>query len=195
MVKAKKRNIIVLSFSFVLIILVLVLWQTTPSLARFQTIMDNDGTTQAAKFIIKINGNSVNPMKIDLQDTIDQSNKYSISDIVPGTNGVIPIEVDATESEVALRYEISITSSSLEFPINLKFYTDENKTIPLTLDTVFSGSFLSNETDKINNHNIYWEWEYKTDETSNENDNLWVNKDISIEFEIISIQTIEGDVS
>lgn len=195
MVKAKKRNIIVLCFSFALIILVLVLFKTTPSLARFQSIINPDGTIPTAKWIIKINDNSVDSININLEDTLDENDPYSTSYVVPGTSGVIPIEVNANGSEVPLKYELSITSSSFDFPTNLKFYTDENKTIPLILDTVFSGYFLLNDTDKKEQHNIYWEWEYKTDETSNENDNEWMDEEISLDLEIISLQMIEGDAS
>lgn len=102
----------------------------------------------------------------------------SLSDkkIAPGTNGNFVIEVDATNSEVGVDYNVQF-SNDKNIPRNMKFYaetTDElgNKT---TTETVSS---LDNLSDKIQGSipvangnqkrtiNVFWNWDFNENDTT-----------------------------
>lgn len=99
--------------------------------------------------------------------------------IAPGSNGTFEIEVDATNSEVPVEYEI-LVSNEKNIPTNMKFYAEIQDEKGTTLSTTeIKDSFtelatsdlkglipveLGNQKRKIN---VYWNWEFnETDTTS-----------------------------
>ena len=98
--------------------------------------------------------------------------------IAPGSNGSFEIEVDATNSEVPVEYEI-LVSDEKNIPTNMKFYAeikDEKGTVISTTETKDSFTELAendlkglipvesdNQKRKIN---VYWNWEFNESDTS-----------------------------
>lgn len=99
--------------------------------------------------------------------------------IAPGSNGTFEIEVDATNSEVPVEYEI-LVSDEKNIPTNMTFYAeiqDEKGTILATTEIKDSFTELAtsdlkglipvesgNQKRKIN---VHWNWEFnETDTTS-----------------------------
>lgn len=154
------------------------------SYGKYYTNSDSSRGIKIANWGVTINGVSSGNLEINLNNYIDSSNKYSTTSIIPGSSGVIPIVIDATDADVALDYSIIIDSSNL--PDNLKLYSDADYT--QELDEI---SGLIGITDsKKQTFNIYWKWNYTTtDETSS-----WSSKDLSFSLAIDTSQRIDGDV-
>ena len=96
--------------------------------------------------------------------------------IAPGSNGTFEIEVDATNSEVPVEYEI-LVSDEKNIPTNMKFYAEiqneDNSTITTTETkdsfTELAASDLKglipvekgNQKRKIN---VHWSWEFNDED-------------------------------
>ena len=97
---------------------------------------------------------------INLKDTLAATNSYSSTTVIPGTYGVIELDIDASNSKVALDYIINLTANQV--PENLKFYSDSTHSTEFTGITGFMGL---DDTKKVK-HNIYWKWDFvQEDET------------------------------
>lgn len=103
--------------------------------------------------------------------------------IAPGSSGQFEIEVDATNSEVDVDYEI-LVSEEKNIPTNMKFYAktkDEKGTVISTTEEMSSFTELATNNLKgtipveANNQKrsiiVYWNWEF------NENDTTTVDSD------------------
>ena len=98
--------------------------------ARYITKLN--GTTRAdiAKWSFKVNGKTNENFVIDLANTragIEQEAEVQKGYIGPGTAGRFVIELDATGSDVSLKYDINLNvdySDNKVFPKNLIFYED-----------------------------------------------------------------------
>ena len=103
--------------------------------------------------------------------------------IAPGSSGQFEIEVDATNSEVDVDYEI-LVSEEKNIPTNMKFYAqtkDEKGTIISTTEEISSFTELAANNLKgtipveANNQKrsiiVYWNWEF------NENDTTTIDSD------------------
>jgi hypothetical protein len=104
----------------------------------------------------------------------------SLSDekIAPGSNGHFEIEVDATDSEVNVEYEIKVTDEK-NIPTNMQFYAitkDENGTIISQTEKVSSftnlatnnlkGNIVAEKNNQKRTITVYWEWPFNEDDTS-----------------------------
>ncbi len=98
--------------------------------------------------------------------------------IAPGSSGKFEIEIDATNSEVDVEYEI-LVSDEKNIPTNMKFYAetkDQNETI--ISKTEESNSFTELAVNnlkglipvEINNQKrtitVYWNWDFNETDTS-----------------------------
>lgn len=167
-------------------------------LLSFITLLAGDVVETNAKYIssgtaktnvkiatweFKLNGNNTNTIDINLEETLSQDNKFSTTKVIPGTNGMIPINIDCTNSKVALDYEIILNAESV--PSNLKFYTDDTYTTEYTNIT----SFVGLDDIKVIDHNIYWKWDFTEEDETNE----WSNKNIIVSVNVNATQRIAGD--
>ena len=142
-------------------------------------------STSAARFIIKINDSSEITQTINLSETITE-NDYSDTLVVPGTEGVIDLELDFSNCDISVNYIVNFDITNL--PINLKLYSDSNH---LNQITSLNEEFNYGD-DVITNKKIYWQWEYKTDATSDANDNLYMDTEIELPISITLTQKIGG---
>lgn len=103
--------------------------------------------------------------------------------IAPGSSGQFEIEVDATNSEVDVDYEILVSEEN-NIPTNMKFYAqtkDEKGTVISTTEEISSFTELAANNLKgtipveANNQKrsiiVYWNWEF------NENDTTTIDSD------------------
>lgn len=178
--KNKKKLIGVL----LLVTLILVIFSIGYTFARYYKAINAGGGTAS---IARWSFGSKN-----MESVINLSDKK----IAPGSNGQFEIEVDATDSEVDVEYEI-LVSEEKNIPTNMKFYTvtkDEKGTVIAT--TQKSSSFTELAANNLrgtipveeNNQKrtivVFWEWEFneaditaidsedatlKTDENGNSN--------------------------
>ena len=121
---------------------------------------------------------------VDLLKTM-VSNNYSSSKIVPGTMGVIPIVIDCTQSNVAIKYSITIDSASSTLPENFKLYSDANYQNEIT---ALEAIVMQESTNTIETK-LYWKWNLTDDDESE-----WQNKEIKLYLDVEANQVLEGDV-
>lgn len=98
--------------------------------------------------------------------------------IAPGSSGQFEIEVDATNSEVDVDYEI-LVSEEKNIPTNMKFYAqtkDEKGTVISTTEEMSSFTELAANNLKgtipVESNNqkrsviVYWNWEFNENDTT-----------------------------
>lgn len=175
----KKINIFLSIISLILIIGYFVIPYTE---SRYLSSSKGSNNLKVATWNFKINGTSSEKIEINLIDTLT-ANNYSTNKIIPGSEGMISLEVDCTDTKVALDYEITIDNDNFVLPDNLKLYVDENYT---TEFTSFQKTVLLPDIG-IFNHKIYWKWLYTTDDETTE----WSNKDLKLYLKATAIQKIE----
>ena len=140
-----------------------------------------DPNIKIAPWKYRINASNDQELVIDLADTITDNN-YSMTTVIPGTRGAIPLVIDFSDSKVASDYVITLDRSNYVLPDNLKLYADEDRTIEFQ---EISGSVLLD--DPVVTRYIYWEWKYtEVDETAE-----WTNRDLQVGFTIDLKQKIE----
>lgn len=181
----KKDFYIILMFLISFILITSGITYGTYSKYYSQTRIDNN--LQVAKWVFNLNGESNTTIDINLVDTVDTTNKYSSSAVIPGSSGVIELNIDATGVEVALDYSITINQTNTNLPNNLKLYTDESYT---TEFDSFKG-FIGLSDSKVKVHKIYWKWYYTTDDETE----TWSNKSIKLSFDASAVQRIDGDTN
>ena len=176
----KKIMIIIL-----ILLLIPISFLAYKTLAGYKKESSGEAPASAAVFIIKINDSTAVSQTITLSDTITP-NSYTTDLVVPGAEGIIELELDFTGTEVSTDYIIDLNTSNL--PNNLKLYSDSSYQNEINQ---ISDSFIYGSTAVVTK-NIYWQWEYKTDDTSNENDNLFMDTEIVLPIDITLSQKIGG---
>lgn len=136
--------------------------------AKYATEIRARGTAQVATWSFKVNDEIGDIAEsIDLASTVNDQTLAN-NKIAPGTQGSFVIKIDGTDSEVGIKYELS-TKTQVDKPTNLKF-----KYNGTTYDTIGAlladagGYINANDTDKVRNIQIDWEWPYETGETAAE---------------------------
>lgn len=181
-----KKNIkIILIILIIFVVLLPIFYFGKSSFSFFKKTNTGNENINVANFGIKLNNSTNLSQTIDLNTTITENN-YSNNYLMPGTNGVITLVLDFTDVDVSTDYSISF--GVLNLPTNLKFYTDSNHT---NLFTSYNGTYLVNGTNSYT-YSIYWLWEYRTDDTSNTNDNLYMNQNLSVPVIVTASQKIGG---
>lgn len=109
---------------------------------------------------------------IDLAKAVDgvvvwnDVNNVATDRIAPGTSGHFSIGLDATSSEVAVRYDIELTDMTGK-PTNLHFYSDAECTKQLKDDAKLAGYIAQGDVGREQTVTIYWKWAYETPATEN----------------------------
>ena len=125
-----------------------------------------------------INGSNDRTQNINLEDTI-----INEKNLAPGPIGKFNIDIDFTNAEMNSSYRISFDRSNI--PNNIKFYVDENLTKEIT---VIDGTQLAEYNNKTAEHIINWKWIYSNTPESNANDSLYMNKNITLPYNIEIMQ-------
>lgn len=154
-----------------LISLILVIFLAGYTFARYYKSINAGGTTAS---IARWSFGSKNEKAII---------NLSEEKIAPGSSGQFEIEVDATNSEVGVDYEILVSEEN-NIPTNMKFYAetkDEKGTLISTTEEMSSfaelaannlkGTIPVESNNQKRNIVVYWNWEF------NENDTTTVDSD------------------
>ena len=140
-------------------------------------------TMKAAK--IDIRANYVDQDDIVLLQAGDYLNSKNAG---PGTRGILPIRMDAPNSDSAIDYTLSLNFDAMadEFKNRLRFYyyLEKNGTTyevtidpatAATVDSVISGNL---PIDGVNYEYLYWEWVYELDDDWFCHDGVWYYKGV-----------------
>lgn len=181
----KKFNTKVTILTILLVAFTLVGFDFPQSISRYVSEKNGSKDIDVSKFQPKLNGSTNLTQSIDLANTIT-ANNYSDNLVAPGTTGDIQLILDFANVDVSTDYNINL--GTYDLPTNLKLYSDASFT---TEFTSISGTFLINNT-TTHTHHIYWKWEYATDAASNTNDNLYMNRNLSVPVIVTTSQKIGG---
>ena len=75
--------------------------------AQYLSRGSQDQTVHVATWNFKINNQSTSTLAINLKDTVIPNN-YGTGAIIPGSEGVIPFNIDATDTKVVLHFSCII---------------------------------------------------------------------------------------
>ena len=133
--KSIGRNILII---FLIIVMIASVCAALFAWAKYQTTINGTATGETAKWSFKVSDGDTSTQSIDFPMTRTDSNtSVAEGKIAPGTYGKLEIGIDATGTETALTYTIEGTMENK--PTNMKFYSDEGRTLELTvLDNSFS---------------------------------------------------------
>ena len=119
---------------FWVIALVAVLSLIGFAFARYITQLNGNTEAQIARWDFKVTAGSSQNLNIDLSQTryANDTNEVNREKVAPGTSGALVLNVDATNSQVSLKYDIDLTLTQI--PENLIFYSDAEMTKALYKD-------------------------------------------------------------
>lgn len=129
--------------------------------SKYINKVSGDGETEIAKWSFKVNQETEEFATIKLADTYDKTTLLN-GKIAPGTKGSFDLIIDATNSEVGVRYEVDFLEETNK-PTNLIFKSG-NKTVSTIeeLESVLTDTINADDTNKVRTLTINWEWPYET---------------------------------
>lgn len=135
--------------------------------AKYITEIKGNGIAEVATWSFKVNDQKEHIQEIKLASTYNNETLVN-NKIAPGTSGNFNIIVDATGSEVGIKYNI-VFSDEANKPTNLKFiYEDQEYNSIQDLENNLSGVINANEENKTKTLNIGWKWDYETGQEEEE---------------------------
>ena len=135
--------------------------------AKYITEIKGNGIAEVATWSFKVNDQKEHIQEIKLASTYNNETLVN-NKIAPGTSGNFNIIVDATGTEVGIRYNI-VFSDEANKPTILKFiYEDQEYDSIQDLENNLSGVINANEENKTKTLNIGWKWDYETGQEEEE---------------------------
>ena len=176
---SKKKKVIIVSSILIIMLLAFIGGQ---AYAKYISQVRGNGIAEIATWSFKVNGQKEQVQEIKLVSTYNSETLVN-NKIAPGTSGSFNIIVDATGSEVGIKYNIKFAEESNK-PQNLKFvYGGKEYDSLKQLGDELSGTIAANEEDKTRTINVQWKWNYETGSSAeqiNANDIIDTNDAISI---------------
>lgn len=162
----KKQKTMLVS---ILIILLLIVFLAGYTFAKYYTTYSGEATTQIAKWNFKVDGWSA--LETEIIPLANTADVVSLEDgkIAPGANGKFEIGIDATDSEVDVKYYIEATESGNK-PSNLLFSVNKDgikgstkyASIQELAENELTGVISKSGDNQTTNLEIVWEWPYET---------------------------------
>lgn len=153
------------------IALVLVVFTTGYTFAKYYTEIKGGGIGSIAKWSFIANNSEDTMQKISLVDTANQVSLVE-GKIAPGTSGDFDIVIDATGSEVGVDYEVRVAEEK-NMPTNLiyKVVVDGKTSENYTSLKELAEKELNGNIDTVNGEStktikVIWEWPYETKDIS-----------------------------
>ena len=176
---SKSKKVIIVSSILIIMLLAFIGGQ---AYAKYISQVRGNGIAEIATWSFKVNGQKEQVQEIKLVSTYNSETLVN-NKIAPGTSGSFNIIVDATGSEVGIKYNIKFAEESNK-PQNLKFvYGGKEYDSIKQLGDELSGTIAANEEDKTRTINVQWKWNYETGSSAeqiNANDIIDTNDAISI---------------
>ncbi len=129
--------------------------------SKYTNKVSGDGETEIAKWSFKVNSQTEQFETIKLEDTYDKTTLLD-GKIAPGTKGSFDLIIDATESEVAVKYEVDFQNETNK-PTNLIFKAGDKTASTLEeLESVLTNTINADDANKVRTLTVSWEWPYET---------------------------------
>ena len=144
-------------------------------------------TPEIGKWKIKINELDVTETNEIIFSDLDYDANDNVETgyFAPGTTGYYEIEIDASGSEVAIRYDISFDTSAIEDYPNILFSVTESSITPSDDGSLTYSGFLALDdvqSDEVITIKLKLEWEH--DEAYNTSDSSLIGKSLSVPITI-----------
>lgn len=134
---------------------------------KYNTSIKGEGLAELATWNFKVNNKKEQIQSIDLVSTINNETILD-SKLAPGTSGSFNIIIDATDTQVGIKYNINSIEETNK-PHNLKFIYEEKEYNSLKeLQEKLSGTIYANDINKVRTLKILWKWDYETGSTAEE---------------------------
>ncbi len=168
----KKQKKMFLSIVAILILIVLLIGFT---FAKYYSVYEGAVSVQAAKWSFRVNGwNPVETEKLSLTRLASTTNiNLEEGKIAPGYGGEIPIEIDATGSEVDVNYHIEVEESGNKPPnlvYRLRYENNTSSPEYSNLQDLFQlcmyGNILRTDENKVKKATLIIYWPYEISATS-----------------------------
>lgn len=175
------KKVFILATLLVLAITVLVV---TNTYALFETNATADPELKVGKWVIKLNNRDISLDKIITLDDFDYVNTSHVEDgyFAPTSKAEFEIDVDASETDVSVEYDLSIDNSDiLEYP-NIGFKIIDLSTNQEINDINVSGIMYLNDTNKTKSYKIVLEW--TNDPDYDESDTSLIGSELSFKLNI-----------
>ena len=155
---SKKKKIIVIVAILSAIVISFLGGQT---FSKYITEVKGTGSAQVAMWSFKVYGDNVQTQNVKLASTVDD-NTLVDNKIAPGTKGSFSIKIDGEGSDVGINYNIKVQNETQK-PANL-FYTYQGKTYTdlNELALTASGTINADDSNKVKEILVNWEWPYQT---------------------------------
>lgn len=155
---SKKKKIIVIVAILSAIVISFLGGQT---FSKYITEVKGTGSAQVAMWSFKVYGDNEQTQNVKLASTVDD-NTLVDNKIAPGTKGSFSIKIDGEGSDVGINYNIKVQNETQK-PANL-FYTYHGKTYTdlNELALTASGTINADDSNKVKEILVNWEWPYQT---------------------------------
>ena len=163
----KKKNKKIIILAILLLLVTIISFVSGGSFSKYITQVEGSGVIRAAKWAFTVNGETASLNTINLFQTCD-ANTLIDGKIAPGTSGSFDIEIDATGSEVGIKYEVQVPAEGY-IPENMYFSYNGHTSHTLSeLVPYLQGTIGALDEDKTVLLTINWEWPYQPNSTNTE---------------------------
>lgn len=133
--------------------------------AKYTNKITGNGETEIAKWYFTVNDATEEMETIKLADTYDESTLIN-GRIAPGTSGSFDLVIDASDTEVGVKYEVDFQNETNK-PSNLKFKYNDGTNEHIfdeieDYEEFFTDVIDADDTNKIRTLTVEWEWLYET---------------------------------
>ena len=155
---SKKKKILIIMAILSCIILAILGGQ---SFSKYISEIKGNGSADIAQWNFQVNNEKEEIQTIELKSKYDNE-IIAQNKIAPGTEGSFDININASQSDVGIDYNIKFTDETAK-PTNLKFIYEGQQYDNITaLSDNLSGRFDANAEEKQKTFTIKWVWPYET---------------------------------
>lgn len=167
------------------IFLMLVIYSTMNSLGLFESEKSVDSELNLAKWVILFNGVDISENKtISLTDFEYEKNGALVDNdyFAPGVTAFYTLDIDTSNTDVSVDYEINMAQDiTLNHP-NIKFYVTLDDEEVTADDSSYSGTINFSDTKKVKTFKFKIDWEQ--DDAYNDADSLLINNEFAINLSV-----------
>lgn len=179
-----------------LMMLIFTFYQIRNSYAKYLTEANGQTQKSIGTWLVKVNGTNIatgtEKQKFEINQLQYNSNDYVLQGkIAPGLMGYFDIEIDATEADVAVVYDISLDFNELNISNSIQFAklvkvidgVENQSDIIRTGNNTYTGIITLEEIEQLKKVTVrvYVEWkDDNTGKNDEEDSKLGNNKDIKV---------------
>ena len=131
--------------------------------AKYKTAVQGNGGAEIAKWSFKVGTETEQIQNIQLKDTVKEETLTN-GKIAPGPSGQFFINIDATDSDVGVNFNVRFNNEKNK-PSNVIFrYGGKDYKSLTELGENITGSIAPDDASKTRRIQILWRWEYQTGE-------------------------------